>query len=285
MAPPFYAYIKPVVTPNPETYLMVFSDQATADDWWRAVCTSSMDVLKTKSIKRISPQFYAYDPQQIKINTNRLAGGELRLFADKVFFVALPQDHPSSILPQLGTIPLLDITEHISGNWFYIRSKGRNPVYWYCDTNNAGTDTGALVVASRIHSTRFCITAAEVADVPIGAVMVGKDSVELTFSGGQIQISGAGSLYSADTGEQWKLSKFTNGFRLNGQMNVTETGRNGNCISEMTSVFGVLRKKSADAQDTEYAQDKVSSKTHVTSWEKTRKTRKTQNITFNAVLA
>ncbi|KAI0768897.1 hypothetical protein BC629DRAFT_804263 [Irpex lacteus] len=199
---PFYAYAKHVSEETTWRYLIVFSTRAVADEWWRVVSTTT-NVQVAGTIQRITPQFYTHDPNKILISNTILPNNVAAQFSTKMFFVLQTNRDAAVPFEVIPPVPS-DFADHLSGNWFYIRTPGPNPAYWYYDSR-----TG-VVVASRNHSTRFRITAVS-DDIKSGTVLINSDLVELSFFGGKIQAVGNGSLVRADKAEQFTFGSFFGG--------------------------------------------------------------------------
>ncbi|KAF9064910.1 hypothetical protein BDP27DRAFT_1332787 [Rhodocollybia butyracea] len=181
---PFYAYItstSPTLRLMPSRSLMVFSNSSVADEWWRFVSaapTSGSGSTNFSSylaylladegftITRTSAQLYMCIS---KYGANDLIYSIFQLtpICDKFegkFFVG----QTSSIV--LSTT----LTEHISGNWYYIRAKHDHNLYWMDHLSQDITITTAPV------PTAFKIVGI---DVPEGTVLIGSDKIKLLLRG------------------------------------------------------------------------------------------------------
>ncbi|KAI0802065.1 hypothetical protein BC629DRAFT_1591704 [Irpex lacteus] len=241
---PFYAYAKHVSEETTWRYLIVFATRSVADEWWRVVSTTT-NAQVAGSIQRITPQFYTHDPNKIVVANTILAGQVAAQFSTKMFFVLQTNRDaavPFEVIPPLPA----DIADNLSGNWFYIRTPGPNPAYWYYDT------TQGVVVASRNHSTRFRITAVD-DNIKDGTVLINSDLVELSFWGGKIQVGSNGSLQAVDKAEQFTFGSFsggTSGFRINGYGNGKVAGLSNSAIIKTD-------KDDHDAQEWELSREGV----------------------------
>ncbi|KAI0737013.1 hypothetical protein BC629DRAFT_1446361 [Irpex lacteus] len=201
---PFYAYAKQADEEVTWRFLIVFAGRDVADEWWRVVSTTT-DANIAGSIERITPQFYTYNVSKIPIQDTILKG---KVAAQTIATGMVP----FQVIPPVPR----DFADHLSGNWFYIRTPGPNPAYWYYSKDSDHHKAG-VIVASRHQSTRFCITAVDY-DVKDRTVKINSDLVELSFCGGKVQATGNGSLEKDDKAEQFKFGSFfggSGGFRVN----------------------------------------------------------------------
>ncbi|KAI0083739.1 hypothetical protein BDY19DRAFT_975773, partial [Irpex rosettiformis] len=230
----FYAYAKNINDDWSYRYLIVFASRSVADEWWRAVSTSTSTNFVT-SIRRVTPQFYTHNPALANIPTTITTAGVAQQFLGSVFFTLI-NDRDGRILSMIP--PLTgDVADHISGNWFYIRSKGPNPVYWYATP-------GGQIFASRTHSTRFRVTATD--RNLNNAVLIGSDQVNLTVSGGlSVNVSDYGNLQSTGRAESFRFGDFKDGFRVNGY---------GNELLPMVSPNAIIKTNVNDAQEWELSE-------------------------------
>ncbi|KZP06497.1 hypothetical protein FIBSPDRAFT_1053519 [Athelia psychrophila] len=169
------------IFPDRHRLLVVFANRATADEWWRAVSTSP----HAAHVKRSSPQFYSYDA--VRYNLLTFFQGDARFdplagqFRGRMWFNVMP----NSDIPGISVIPPVQITDHISGNWFYIRSASNHALHWYYNS---------------AHSTRFNISHRRgtkirvvIRDMPAGTIMVASDLVTLQIGAEahiDVQVSG-----------------------------------------------------------------------------------------------
>jgi hypothetical protein len=92
-------------------YVITFASREVADEWWRAVSTTT--VLKFKeSIYRVSPQFYIHDPNLANAASSLTTAGVATQFLNKVFFLLLDDlgGRDLSIIPSPS-----NFVDHISG--------------------------------------------------------------------------------------------------------------------------------------------------------------------------
>ena len=93
--------------------MITFATRAVADEWWRAVSTST-NTKYSDSIRRVTPQFFTHDTNQA-IAPNSLTDVQVASqFLGKVFFTLLSdRDGPVRVFPVL---PPPDTEDHVSGN-------------------------------------------------------------------------------------------------------------------------------------------------------------------------
>jgi hypothetical protein len=89
----------------------VFASRAVADEWWRAVSTST-NTKYSDSIRRVTPQFYTHDTNQANASNSITDVQVASKFLGKVFFTLL-QDRDGRVL---SIIPSPDFADHVSGN-------------------------------------------------------------------------------------------------------------------------------------------------------------------------
>jgi len=136
---PFYAYARSISDGTNGIvwrYLMTFSSREDADEWWRII---SQPTSPTAGIfQRINPQYYTFLQLNVPdfILGKTFVGG--KTFQNNMFFTLL-NDRDGRIQ---STFPQQEITDHISGKWFYIRSRSDPDRFWYC---NVGTGAACLV--------------------------------------------------------------------------------------------------------------------------------------------
>ncbi|KAK0628339.1 hypothetical protein B0T17DRAFT_150669 [Bombardia bombarda] len=172
----FYAYAISVVIPTNASsyqlgsgnYVITFANRAVADEWWRAIT----DIAKTDSnyvnITRVTPQLYNYDYSKINIATTISNANKAQSFYDRVFFTPFSG--------ALSIIPLIDITDHISGTTYFIRSKISPDTFWYVDPSSS------VVTASKSHRTKFRISYADNDNKKSNNVMINSDSIKITIA-------------------------------------------------------------------------------------------------------
>lgn len=90
----------------------MFASRSVADEWWRAVSTSS-NAAYSSTVRRVTPQFYLHDPNQANIALSITNATVAADFLNSVFFTLLPDRDGRS----LNVIPSVDFTDNISGNW------------------------------------------------------------------------------------------------------------------------------------------------------------------------
>ncbi|KAF8880286.1 hypothetical protein BD779DRAFT_1675984 [Infundibulicybe gibba] len=156
----FYAYVKNFSIPD------YFASRDVADSWWRAIVDSVMNgYQKFSTIRRVSSQFYTHattGPVYDTVTDQRCAIN----FAGRVMFTLLSdrdQRAPFSVAP------VIPVTDHISGEGYFIRSAVQPNMFWYWDGSGS-------IRASTNRRTRFTIRIAD-KQKPLGTIMIGSDDV------------------------------------------------------------------------------------------------------------
>ncbi|KAG1852443.1 hypothetical protein DFJ58DRAFT_791039 [Suillus subalutaceus] len=170
----FYAYVKQVTDNSTYRYVIVFASRAVADEWWRAVSTSSV-VSFTDSIQRVSAQFYTHNVNQANAANSLTTTGVATQFLGYVFFTLMNDlgGRDLSIIP-----PLDHFADHISGNSFFIRSKVSPYKYWYCPQSSNAADDGVYV--SQTERTRFLVSRTDSGTA--GTIIIGSDQIAITLT-------------------------------------------------------------------------------------------------------
>ncbi|KAG1814935.1 hypothetical protein EV424DRAFT_1412718 [Suillus variegatus] len=168
----FYAYVKHLTNNRTSRYVITFASRAVADEWWRAVSTSTTGF--ANGIRRVDAQFYTHETRLAHAPDSLTTAGVATQFLGKVFFTLLND----SDYRGLNIIPPLDhFVDHISGKSFFIRSKVTPYDYWYCPQScNANT----AVYASRTERTRFTISRTDRGTA--GTVMIGSDKITVRLT-------------------------------------------------------------------------------------------------------
>ncbi|KAG1790380.1 uncharacterized protein HD556DRAFT_1446118 [Suillus plorans] len=154
----FYAYVKQITDNVTYRYTITFDSREVADEWWRAVSTSTVTSFIT-SVQRVNAQFYTHNVNVANAANSLTTTGVATDFLGKVFFT-LENDlggRGLSIIP-----PLEHFADHISGNSFFIRSKVAPYDYWYYPTSSNTTNASHSGTA--------------------GTVMIGSDDVVITLT-------------------------------------------------------------------------------------------------------
>ena len=95
--------------------VIIFASRTVADEWWHAVSTSDIPILKG-NITRITPQFYTHDTRQWNID-NFFTEPRIHKIAERFrgrMFLDLENDRSGrgiTILPTQSTV------DHASGDW------------------------------------------------------------------------------------------------------------------------------------------------------------------------
>ncbi|KAI0768886.1 hypothetical protein BC629DRAFT_1702978, partial [Irpex lacteus] len=196
-------------------YLIVFATRSVADEWWRVVSTTTSTPV-AGTIKRITPQHYTHEPGKFNIIQTITPNNVAAQFSTQIVFVLQSNRDAAAPFEVIPPVPR-DFADHLSGNWFYIRTPGPNPAYWYCSDYSDCNEHSKVVVAARTHSTRFRITAID-STVKPGTVLINSDLVEISFWGGKINTAGNGALRAAEKADQFKFGHFfggSSGYRIN----------------------------------------------------------------------
>jgi len=208
----FYAYVKHSNDDWSARYLITFASRAVADEWWRAVSTTTV-VKFSESIRRINAQFYTHNTGRAHIVDTLTTNGVATQFSNKMFFTLL-DDRGGR---HLSVIPSPDFADHISGNSFFIRSKVTPYDYWYCPLSS-DCNASDEVYVSRTERTRFRISLSGRGTA--GTVMIGSDEIVITLTNLNLSVnviasSGQAIVSNAPTKSKFKfsdlLSRFTVG--------------------------------------------------------------------------
>ncbi|KAJ7236568.1 hypothetical protein B0H12DRAFT_1238456 [Mycena haematopus] len=164
----FYAYIHDISNEHHYRMVITFASRAVADEWWRAMSTSTIDFLKD-NIQRITPQFYTHNTAKWNFYSF-FADPRVKGISDQFrgkMFIVLENDQAGR---GITIIPMQSIVDHASGDWFSIRSKANAQQYWYYD------DFVGCITISETQRTSFKITSA---DLHEGSIMVSSDQITL----------------------------------------------------------------------------------------------------------
>ncbi|KZP23443.1 hypothetical protein FIBSPDRAFT_1042895 [Athelia psychrophila] len=164
--PLFYAYIANIGDEETFRWQAVFANRAVADEWWRAMSASA----HARFIKRVAPGVYAQDATQ-----RSLSGffdiPELKpiaeMFRGRVQFTNLNDG-------TAPTLPPREVTDHISGGWYHIRSISNHALCWHYDAAEN------RIRASGDEPTPFRISIRN--GVPEETIMASKDRITLYIS-------------------------------------------------------------------------------------------------------
>ncbi|KAI5803451.1 hypothetical protein DFH27DRAFT_610500 [Peziza echinospora] len=173
-------------------YVIIFSTRTVADEWWRTLQDKVSEGKHTFStIQRVTPQFYLHDPGT---RANNYAGNSISTtlthhdgtpeFMGKIIFS--PQGG-RRWTGAMDVIPIQDITDHISGNFFFIRSKHNPSLFWHYSPSDGGS-----IKASSTERTKFRISirprgigSAKHPSTGLnydGKIMTGSDNVEIALA-------------------------------------------------------------------------------------------------------
>ncbi|CCX07192.1 hypothetical protein FPQ18DRAFT_323469 [Pyronema domesticum] len=220
----FYAYAKNDQDHNTYRYLITFASRSVADEWWRAVQDSvTSSYKKFADAKRVTPQFYTHKPGVGNLYQTVTDPQCAPRFLGKVFFTLL-NDHDGR---NFNIAPPIDITDHISGKTYYIRSKHEPSKYWYLGSQclTEGSKPSQVVQLSSTVRTRFRIKI-RVADGSSqdGKIMIGSDDIYISVPGvmNNADVSNIntasdnGALVAGRTADIFKFHDFENGFIVAG---------------------------------------------------------------------
>ncbi|KAG1901074.1 uncharacterized protein F5891DRAFT_1187772 [Suillus fuscotomentosus] len=84
----FYAYVKQVTDNSTYRYVIIFASRAVADEWWRAVSTSTVSSF-VNSVQRVNAQFYTHNVNLANAVNSLTTNGVATQFLGKVFFTLL----------------------------------------------------------------------------------------------------------------------------------------------------------------------------------------------------
>ncbi|EAU81063.2 hypothetical protein CC1G_10354 [Coprinopsis cinerea okayama7 len=171
MTTPFYAYCHNVQDDNTWRLGLVFANRSTADEWWRAISEATSSIPITKSITRVTPQYYTHDIRVWNMY-NFFVDGNIKSISDKFrgrLFITLEYDRSGR---GVSVFPPLHIVDHVSGNWYYIRSKTAPHLFWFYD------ETRNAIYASKEKRTRFKVSIRNPSpQTPKDAIMINSDDV------------------------------------------------------------------------------------------------------------
>ncbi|KZP22937.1 hypothetical protein FIBSPDRAFT_738288, partial [Athelia psychrophila] len=153
--------------------LAIFASPAVADEWWRAVSTSP----HARFIKRVAPQFYAHDATQCNLS-GFFEMPEFKpiaeMFRGRMLFTQLNDG-----LLGITIIPPQEVTDHISGGWYHIRSASNHALCWHYDVAEN------KIRGSEEEPTQFRISIRK--GFPEETILVGEDRITL-YIGSQLYV-------------------------------------------------------------------------------------------------
>jgi hypothetical protein len=97
--------------------VIAFASRNGSDEWWRALSLGGNPTVAS-SVRRISPQFYAFIPGIYALD-NFIADENVRDLADAFrgrMFITMENDRPGFPARGLKIIPPQIIIDHVSGN-------------------------------------------------------------------------------------------------------------------------------------------------------------------------
>ncbi|KAF9072269.1 hypothetical protein BDP27DRAFT_1261671 [Rhodocollybia butyracea] len=163
----FYAYVHNIRNDDDWRVVITFASRAVSDEWWRAISGIGYN------IKRITPQFYTHDPSRANVQ-NFFIDAPFKSIAEQFRGRMFTTGQKNRGGTGMDMIPPRSICDHISGNWFFIRSKGDQNLYWFHDPSSGH------IRASHTERTHFQITAN---NMPLGTVMIGADPITVHIDG------------------------------------------------------------------------------------------------------
>ena len=95
---------------------MVFPSRSVADEWWRAVSTST-NTQYSSSIKRVTPHFFTHNPAIANAAYSIVDATVARQFLGRIIFTLL-LDRDGRALSTIPSQP--DVTDHISGRGYVL---------------------------------------------------------------------------------------------------------------------------------------------------------------------
>ncbi|KAI9566224.1 hypothetical protein HD554DRAFT_2040445 [Boletus coccyginus] len=190
----FYAYLKNSPDDIVYRYLITFESRDAADEWWRMISTAPSPY--AANIQRTSPQFYT---QSVALGNvvNSFTNGSFappKLFLTKMFFTLL-NDRDGRIM---SVAPPIDITDHLNGQWYFIRSQSDTHRYWYFRDGGVCLVCGdaacrAVHVSTRCRS-RFRVRIDD-ANASNKLILIGSDDILIsTPNGYTLRIDDTGDL-------------------------------------------------------------------------------------------
>ncbi|KAF8890428.1 hypothetical protein BD779DRAFT_270419 [Infundibulicybe gibba] len=200
----FYAYAKGCEDNTHGRYIINFATRDVADYWWRAVMDSVANGYpRFSDIQRISPQFYVHKPGNSNISeTIKDSSCASHLARDVSFTLLSDGDTRGTDL-----IPIIHITDCISGGRYFVRSALDPELFWFWD--------GRVVRASRNRRTKFTIQATD-APQRERMLLVGSDNIIISVDEATpIGSSESQTLVHAPTPPPFKFSEFKNAFTVN----------------------------------------------------------------------
>jgi len=180
----FYAYIKNINDDVTWRYVIVFATSAVADEWWLAVSTST-NTKYANGVKRITAEYYTHDITTVNASASLTDTTVASSLIGSVFFTLLPDRDGRA----LSVIPIQDLTDSVSGNSFFIRSKAAPSEFWYCPGSSTGdVAPNSKVYVSRTERTRFRIRLINERKDGKGTIMIGSDEVAITLTSNDLSV-------------------------------------------------------------------------------------------------
>jgi len=156
--------------------------------------STSTNVQYSGSIKRVNSTFYTHDTRQANIANTVTDAQVAGQFLGTVFFTLLTDREGGTRV--LSVIPADDLADHVSGNFFFIRSKAAPSEYWYCPSSSSdgGIVAGTPVYASRTERTKFRIRLTDESENGKGTIMIGTDEITITLTSANLSVGTYGNV-------------------------------------------------------------------------------------------
>ncbi|KZT23890.1 hypothetical protein NEOLEDRAFT_1068570 [Neolentinus lepideus HHB14362 ss-1] len=202
----FYAYVKYSRDNDTTRYVMTFASREIADEWWRALSKTSY----ASYVTRVTPEFYTHDAASFNITNSVLIQDCTPQFLNKVFFTLLMDRGGRDV----NHLPEQHVTDHVSGNVFFIRSKADPTQFWYCPNTSDGK-----VHLSRTDRTLFRIDIANgQANEGKGTILIGTDNINIiSVSTGKdmpVSVGDGGYVIAGSKLERFKFGDLKGGFKV-----------------------------------------------------------------------
>ncbi|KZT23887.1 hypothetical protein NEOLEDRAFT_1068464 [Neolentinus lepideus HHB14362 ss-1] len=187
-------------------YVMTFASREIADEWWRALSKTSY----ASYVTRVTPEFYTHDVALFNVSDSVLRQDCTPQFLNKVFFTLLMDRGGRDV----NHLPEQHVTDHVSGNVFFIRSKADPTQFWYCP-NASETN----ICLSREDRTLFRIDIANgQPNEGSGTIMIATDNITITAVSTNkdlpVSVGDGGYVIAGSKLERFKFGDLRGGFRV-----------------------------------------------------------------------
>lgn len=232
----FYAYAKDLKNDTIARYIITFATRNVADVWYRAILDSvSQGHERFASVRRVSLQLYTHEYSEKTNITDTLNDAQVAAHLRGQMFFTLLNDKPGR---GLDCIPVLNYSDHCSGDSFYIRSVPQPDTYWYCDMVEGG------VFASRNRRTRFTVTIVD-KKRSLGTFMVDNDEVYITLGSNisfGVDVNKENQLAEGRAGGfPFKFSCFKTDFQIELQLNGPAVKAGPTVAQDSSSLGAIVR--------------------------------------------